>query len=171
MHASTGSITPTTYLTILPRSLEQIQLPRRQPTTRKAARSHKLRIVTSPVAPAFRPSPQTKKTIRPKQEQPPSPAMSGYSVGSCPSLSTSNFSHLTVLFLRPEHIWLHCTIPSRSASVHTITDQHILRPVSMLPTTALPSHSRLLCPASCSSDRLPTTSNHWIRNRSLANTK
>jgi hypothetical protein len=88
MHASTGSITPTTYLTILPRSLEQIQLPRRQSTTRKAVRSHKLRIVTSPVAPAFRPSPRTKKTIRPKQEQPPSPAMSGYSVSSCPSLST-----------------------------------------------------------------------------------
>ncbi|RII08819.1 hypothetical protein CUC08_Gglean007215 [Alternaria sp. MG1] len=72
-------------------SLEQVQLrPRRHSSvtsTRRSSRPQKLRIITSPVAPAYRPSSattRTKKTksIRPKQEQPPSPAMSGYSYSS-----------------------------------------------------------------------------------------
>jgi hypothetical protein len=82
-------------LTILPRSLEQIQLPRRQSSTKKAVKSHKLRIVTSPVAPAYRPSTtRIKKTIRPKQEQPPSPAMSGYSVRSRTISSVPTVSYI-----------------------------------------------------------------------------
>ncbi|KAE8838465.1 hypothetical protein PTNB73_03519 [Pyrenophora teres f. teres] len=74
-------------------SLEQIQLlPRKHSTTssKRASRSHKLRILTSPVAPAYCPSttvaptlrPKRTKSIRPKLEPPPSPAMSGYSYSS-----------------------------------------------------------------------------------------
>ncbi|EOA88016.1 uncharacterized protein SETTUDRAFT_184325 [Exserohilum turcica Et28A] len=70
-------------------------LPRkRSAPTRKTLQSHKLRIITSPAAPAYRPSTNSidftttgsgskkTKSVRLKQEQPPSPAMSGYSYSS-----------------------------------------------------------------------------------------
>ncbi|KAF1939478.1 hypothetical protein EJ02DRAFT_456885 [Clathrospora elynae] len=73
-------------------SLEQTQLPRKFPTTaRKAAGSHKLRIVT-PAAPAYRSSTtRPRKSVSPKQE-PPSPAMSGYSYSSP---DQGNYSYTT----------------------------------------------------------------------------
>lgn len=61
---------------------------------RNTHQAHELRLITSPAAPAYRPSalgtvsintssrPKKTESVRPKQEQPPSPAMSGYSYSS-----------------------------------------------------------------------------------------
>jgi hypothetical protein len=59
---------------------------------KKALKSHKLRVITTPVASAYRPSTRSKKIIRPKQE-PPSPAMSGYSVSGCPCVLLLSSAH------------------------------------------------------------------------------
>ncbi|RAR11188.1 C2H2 zinc finger domain-containing protein [Stemphylium lycopersici] len=83
-------------------SLEQVQLlHNKYPiSTRKAFKAHKLHIVTSPAATAYRPPTSTSsrlkktKSIRPKQEQPPSPAMSGYS-SQYSSSDQGNYSYPT----------------------------------------------------------------------------